>query len=103
IFAAAGAGRLSWRLYPFIITLGFRAVRGWLFVSRGRRRPAGSVLRLRRPIRRIFLRPACSTCTRIIGCTNIFGASLATFVGRYGRPGVLSRVGVDTLVVDGVL
>ena len=100
MFAAAGTGCLGWCLYPFIITLGFRALRGWLLISRRRRRPTGSVFRCRRPILRVFLWPARPACARIVGRVNVFGAGLAAFVGRYNSFGLLGWDIADTPVAS---
>jgi hypothetical protein len=89
IFAAAGTGCLSWCLYPVVVALGFRSLRSWLLICWRRRRPAGGALRFRRPILRVLFWPSRSTCARIVCYTNVFGAGLTTFVGRYGGFGVL--------------
>jgi hypothetical protein len=93
---------LGRRFDSFVVTLGFRTLRGWLFLSWRRRCPAGCVLRLGRPIFRMLLWRGCSSCARIISYTNVFGAGLTAVVGRYSGAGVLGRDGSGT-PVDGVV
>jgi hypothetical protein len=102
VFAPASAGRLGRRLDPFVVTLSFRNLRGWLLLSWRRRCPAGCVLRFGRAIFRVLLWPGRASCARIISYTNVFGAGLTAFVGRYGGAGVLGRDSSGT-PVNGVV